>query len=322
MQLTITEVARITVTMICVFFATTASAGNFDWQTTGMLQGYYRNYAESESRKKAYNIGAYLFADYLETVSLSLGYNYTFVELKSDGEVDENMFHLGGKYSWSSTALSGKISIAMDGYRGEYTTTTKGSGAGVAGVSGGSVVNLTESTDIAVIHPQVSFINFARTLYLDLGYAYSEYDSDSFYDIEAHQITPAIGLGWNNAYDWLQLRGYFINIDQQTRILNDDDFTSAELKYIHWFQRKSPPYFDNIRLTLLAGERVLAVDSYAKTVNSVSDKQTGAVSMAGQWTVSTSLKLMLLVSYDEFANDVLADEYNSLLVYGNLQSQW
>ncbi len=311
------------VTIICALFSTASIASSHYWQFKGIAQSYYQSFDQSLSREATFNLGIYWFADYLENLSLSFGYNYTFVDMSPNVEVDEHILHLGGKYSWFSDTLAGKFSLALDGYGGKYTTTTvTGGGGGMGGMGGSSRITSSESTDISVLHPQVSFINYAKTYYFDMGYAYSEYDSGTLYDIEAHQITPTLGFGWNNAYDWLQLRGYFINLNQQTRLLEEDDFASAELKYIHWFAEQSPPYFYNLQLTLLAGERVLAVDQDAKAVYSVSDKQTGSVSVAGQWALTQSLKFMLLVGYDQYENDLLADEYDSLLFYANFQNQW
>ncbi|KPJ93178.1 MAG: hypothetical protein AMJ55_08625 [Gammaproteobacteria bacterium SG8_15] len=312
------------VTIICALFSTASIATSHSWQFKGIAQSYYQSFDQSLSRESTFNLGIYWFADYLDNVSLSFGYNYTFVDMSPNIEVDEHILHLGGKYSWFSDTLSGKFSLALDGYGGKYTTTTVTSsgGGGMGGMGGSSRITSSESTDISVLHPQVSFINYAKTYYFDIGYAYSEYDSGDLYDIEAHQITPTLGFGWNNAYDWLQLRGYFINLNQQTQLLEEDDFASAELKYIHWFVEKSPPYFHNLQLTLLAGDRVLAVDPDAKAVYSVSDKQTGSVSVAGQWALTQSLKFMFLVGYDKYENDLLADEYDSLLFYANFQNQW
>jgi len=301
-----------------------ALANNSDWQSKAIVQGYFQNYTQSESREATYNFGVYLFADYLERFSLSAGYNYTYVDLTQNTEVDENMFYLGGKYSWFSDAMSGKLSLVLDGYGGEYvtkTSTTSG-GGGMGGMGGMSRLTTSESTAVSVIQPQITFINFAKTFYLDIGYAFSKYDSGSTYDIDANQITPTIGWGWNNAFDWLQVRGYFINVDQQTQVFNDNNFTSAEIKYIHWFEEKQLPYFDNLRFILLVGDRALAVDPDAKSVYSVSEKQTGAASIAGQWKLDQSLKFMLLVSYEQFENDLLSDQYDSWLIYGNFETQW
>lgn len=323
-KLTKAELFSTLVTVVCTTFSVAAIASEHYWQFRGIAQSYYQDYKESVSREATLNLGVYVIADYLENASLSFGYNYTFVDMSPNIEVDEHLLHAGGKYSWFSDAMSGKLSLALDGYGGKYTTstTTTSGGGGGGGMGGSSRLTTSESTDITVLHPQVSFINFGKTFYTDVGYAYSEYDSGTTYDIEANQITPTLGIGWNNAYDWLQVRGYFISLDQQTRVLNDDDFTSAEFKYIHWFTEKSPPYFNNFRLTLLVGERVLAVDPDAKSVYSVSDKQTGSVSIAGQWSLTESLKLMLLAGYDEYENDLQADKYESLLFYGNFESQW
>jgi hypothetical protein len=314
------------ITVICASYSAASAANEHYWQFRGIAQSYYQDYDQSESRESTFNLGVYAFADYLENASLSFGYNYTFVDMSPNIEVDEHIVHAGGAYAWFSDALSGKLSLGLDAYGGKYTTSSttiiSGGGGGMGGMGGSSRLTTSESTDITVLHPQLSFINFAKTFYLDIGYAYSEYDSGTTYDIEANQITPTIGFGWNNAYDWLQLRGYFISLDQQTRVLNDDDYAAAEFKYIHWFAEKSPPYFHNVRFTVLAGERTLAVDPDAKTVYSLSDKQTGSASVAGQWLLTQSLKLMLLVGYEQYENDLLADKYDSLLFYGNIETQW
>ncbi|MCI0506592.1 MAG: hypothetical protein L0Z73_10840 [Gammaproteobacteria bacterium] len=304
---------------------TASLAGNHNWQHSAMAQGYFLDYSGSSTRNAAFNIGVSFMSDYLETGSLSFGYNYTSVDIPQNTVINENMFHLGGRYSWFSDALAGKLSIGLDGFAGEYTsetTTIISDGGGMGGRGGTIRLTSSESTGIAVLHPQLMFMNFSRTFYGDLGYAYSEYDSDAPYDTEAEQITATLGFGWNEMYDWLQLRGYFINVEQETRFLNGDNFKSVEIKYIHWFSEKTAPYLNNVRITLLAGERVLAVDADAKAVYSISDKQTGGVSIAGQWKLSQSMELMLLAGYDQYEDDLLAENYDSLLIYGNIKSQW
>ena len=161
-------------------------------------------------------------------------------------------------------------------------------------------------------------MNYAKTFYADLGYAYSEYDGTT--STEVDQITPTIGFGWNESYDWLQLRGYFIKINESVPTYTDDQFNSLEAKYTHWFADSTS--IDYLRLSALLGERLLAVDPDAATIYSTADKQTGSIAASMQWKLSQTTNLLGLVSYNKYENQPLNDPYNSLLFYLNMQFQW
>ncbi|MDQ6990688.1 MAG: hypothetical protein Q9M11_03050, partial [Mariprofundaceae bacterium] len=54
--------------------------------------------------------------------------------------------------------------------------------------------------------PQLSFLNYRKSFYADLGYAYSSYPKG----LSVSQLTPTVGLGFNQAADWLQMRVYWV----------------------------------------------------------------------------------------------------------------
>ena len=288
------------------------------WQMDGTLQSYFQTYDGSLTRQGTYNAGAYLNAGYLDSGGIGFGYNYTFVDFDNNAELTEHLFHLSGRYHLYLDALPGKLTFRLDGYFGEdtlkYNTNTGGGGMG----GGTTTVKIEETTDITAYQPQLAFTNYAKTFYADIGYAYSEYSGSV--KTEVDQFTPTIGFGWNESYDWLQLRGYLINIDESVPVHTDNQFESLEVKYTHWFaDSTSIEYF---RLTGLLGERLLAVDPDAGAIYSTADKQTGSVAASMQWKLSQATKMMALVSYGQHENESINDEYDSLLFYLNLQFQW
>ena len=291
-----------------------------DWQMKGTLQSYIQTYDGSLSRQGTFNAGAYLNADYLDSGGIVFGYNYTFVDFDNNAELTEHLFYLSGRYHLYLDALPGKLTLRLDGYVGEDTLKYKITTPGTGGMGGGTttVTTFNETTDITAYQPQLAFVNYAKTFYADIGYAYSEYEGTAITEVD--QFTPTVGFGWNESYDWLQLRGYFIKINESVPVHTDDQFESLEIKYTHWFSDSASVEY--IRLTGLLGERVLAVDPDAGTIYSTADKQTGNVAASLQWKLSQLTKLLALVSYGQHENESLNDEYDSLLFYLNLQFKW
>ena len=131
------------------------------------------------------------------------------------------------------------------------------------------------------------------------------------------QITPSFGFGWNDGYDWLQLRTYLINIDQVELSFGDDKFKSLEAKYTHWFS-DSKQALEFVRLSLLTGERILAVDPDAAVIYSIADIQKASLAGSMQWQLSANTKTLVSIQYDQY-EDANRNDYDSFLFYINLQ---
>ena len=317
---------------------TAYSQGSDDtWQNSVIPQMYWQGYADSIARDSAYNAGLYLVSEYLDSSKFRAGYNYTVVNLKDDADITEHMFYLSGEHSMFPDMLPGKLIFRLDGYRGqstlEYnvdnppvivTVINMGGGKKPGGstttiISGGSTT-IKQSADITAFQPQLAFSNYAKTFYADIGYAYSKYEGTS--KVEVDQFTPTIGFGWNDGYDWLQLRLYLIKIHGAALVFSDNQLESLETKYTYWFKDDSSTNMDFVRLSLLAGERALAVDSDAGVIYSTADKQNGSLQASIQWKLSDTSSMLTLVNYSRFVSDALLDNYDSVLLYVNLQHKW
>jgi len=305
------------------FMIANANAADSSWTSTVTPQAYWQTYDGTTTRDNSFNAGIYIMGDHLESSNIGAGYSFTLVNLNNNANIMEHLFYLTGRHHWFLDALPGKLTLRMDFYGGnstlEYRVNNPPSGMKKK-LTSGSTGTRRESTTITAFQPVISFINYSKTLYLDIGYAHSEYDNNP--DAKVDQVTPTVGFGWNESYDWLQLRAYLIDLDENNGLYDDDHYDALELSYTHWFTDEAIPRLEFMRLTALAGERVLAVDPDSATVHSTGDKQTGGLAASAQWKMSEDNRLLFLVSAGQYENDIVADKYNSLLFYLHFRHQW
>lgn len=305
------------------------AADNSDWQKSTIVQSYLQSYDGDTSRQLDFNAGAYVNMDYLESGGVSLGYNFTFTEFENKADLTEHLFYLSGRHHVYMDTLPGKLILRIDGYVGEDTLRYNvnnppgpiaGGHMGRGGMSGGGSSTVSESTDIFIYQPILAYSNYKKTFYADLGYSHSEYSGTVNIDVD--QITPTLGFGWNSSYDWLQLRGYLIELKTPTTSSADDQFESVELKFTHWFADSTISSIEYWRFSTIIGERLLAVDPDAAAVYSTADKQTASLALSAQWKLSAATNILTLVSASQYENITANNEYDSLLFYLNLQQQW
>lgn len=300
------------------------------WQFNHTLQTNSQDYIGTANRKDAYNVGYLISASYLETGSLAFSYDHTLVDLGNNASITENLSFLSARFHRYPDILSGKLSIRLDTYFGKDTlkynqntppSSTPGPGQG-PGYGKNKTYRTTqdsiqETIDISTYFFQCAFINHKKTLYTDIGYAYSKYSGR--FNTKVSQITPSIGFGWNNSYDWIQWRAYVIALEKYTFAFDDKKFESIETKYTHWFADDASSRLEFIRFTLLSGNRVLAVDPDTTTLYSITDLQKTSLSSSIQWQLSKNNKLLAALQYDKYQNQTLVDNYDSYLFYLNLQ---
>lgn len=304
-----------------------ASAG--DWYWTGSGEVLLRDYSDAPRLDSLVGFGVQLDGDYLERGGFVLGYNYNQrsykpASVEAVDRVDENIAFAGGHLSFFPDALPGSLTLRLDGYLGRDSirVRTPPSGGGMGG--GQPAGSYTIDDDITVLAPNLSFLNFAKTLYLDLGYAFSSYRASdaTVQDIDVRQWTPTIGLGFNEARDWLQLRGYLIDLSNSNRVAGQDATSAIEAKWTHWYGADAWLGLHSTQLTLLGGERLLAVDGDAHAIYSVADLQTGSVALALEWELGEQSALFLQGAWEQYRNLTLDDDYASPYFYLYLSRKW
>ena len=277
-----------------------SQADEGDWSVKADLQAIYGNYSGSLQRQSLSGGGLIVSADYLEQGGFSVGANYTRLNFKVGNNINQQAYYANARYNFYFDALPGALTVRLDGHL----------------INNNDVTGATDKVN--VIAPQLSFINYAKTVYLDLGYARSSYQNN----LNVDQFTPTLGLGFNEGSDWLQVRGFLIKPSNKLRAQNKSSTTAVDVKWSHWFAPGSWHHLEKMQLGGLFGDRIYAVDNDAAAVYNLADIQRGSLSLALQWKLSASLHLMLMGGNERYLNNNIGNTYNNRFAYINISSNW
>lgn len=297
------QLAKSSVAVIAL--ATLVSSGSSfaqgDWEWKADLQGSYGSYQGSTLRDDVSSVGALLGGDYLDSGGFTVGYNYTVVRLKAPtDDIKQNNLFLSGRLNFTPDALPGRLTGRLDVHFANNDDPTG------------------NTDEVTVIAPQISFLSYDKNLYLDLGYARSNYQND----LDLDQWTPTVGIGMNQGADWLQGRVYYIRSSNSARSQGKSQTTALEAKYTHYFGPNGPLALSNVQLGGLFGERIYAVDGDAGVLYNLADLQKGSLTFGGQWAFSESSHLLLMGGVEKYRNEIISDSYNNVFVYLNYSSQF
>jgi len=285
--------------MLCFIWIGNAScAWAQDWESNTGMQTSFTTFSGSDTRKNIKSLGIFSSSEYLDTGGFSLGLNTLNLDYVSYDSVRQNSAYVSGRYYLYNDALGGKITLRLDAHQNN--------------LDDGNTYN----ESVTTIAPQLSFLNYQKTWYADLGAAYSQYKSG----LNVSQLTPTLGFAFNDAYDWLQLRGYLISSNDISLSQGMDKTKAAEIKWWHWFDGGS--WIENIQISSLLGQRMLAVDVDAASVYTLADLQQGSASFAVQGPAVNNSKILLAAGYEKFLNQTTQDDYKSIYVYLNWSAAW
>lgn len=300
---------------------------NDPWEMRLTAQTVYSSYNDADLRDSLFGAGFFIGGDYLDKGGFAAGYTYTEVDGKGSGTgafdtLEESTAYLSGSLHTYPGALPGRLTWRLDGYliKDDADSRNHGNkredgGTGTARVAAGD-------GDIYVVNPVITFMNNARDLSFELGYAYSNYDYDGADEYQAHQVAPTLGFAVGGMADWIQLRAYAIHITESDVNDGNDDTLALEAKWTHWFAPSGPLGLDSVGLTGLLGERFLAVDPDAAVVYTLADEQQGSVALNGAWKLSERTRLMLQGGYEKYEYRAIGNDYDSVYIYLNISHTW
>ncbi len=283
----------------CHVVAGTALAAG-EWSTTLGGQAAYGAYSSADQRDSWASAGVVLSADYLEKGGYTLGVTHASIKgAAGTADIAQNALFASGRLNFTPDSLRGRLTARLD----------------LHAIGNDDATGDTDG--VRVVAPQVSYLSFDKRSYVDLGYARSTYRNS----LSVNQWTPAVGFGFNQGADWLRLRGWFIDPSNAARAQGKDSTTALETKWTHWLAPNRLG-IDNLKASLLLGERVYAVDADAGSVANLADIQRGGASLGAEWKVGRAGKLLLQLGQDRYRNATLADDYKSNYGYLWLSTQW
>lgn len=271
-----------------------------DWYLNTAANITQGMYSGSQARKTLTDFGVHISGDYLERGGLSLGLNQTSIAMKSAPLTSQQSQMLSGRMQFWPDFLAGKFTTRIDLHHISNNDTTG------------------NTSGVSVIAPQLSWLSDDASLYLDLGYADSKYKTQ----LNPKQYTPTLGFAFNDASDWLQLRGYLIRGLDPALASNLKSTSAVDTQWTHFLSAKSALVPTSFNLKLSSGERIFAVDMDAQSVANLSDIHKGGVSLGLTWKVARSTDLLIVLAQSRFQDVTLNNDYKLNVGYANLSTNW
>jgi len=273
-----------------------------EWTSTLGAQAIYGSYSGADQRDALSGYGLLLSSDYLERGGYTLGLNRTDVKAKGGvADTKQNALFASGRTHFTLGKLPGRLTARLDLHFVDNDDATR------------------NTDEVTAIAPQVSYLSFDKRRYFELGYAHSSYKNN----LSVNQWTPTVGIGLNDGADWLQLRGWLIDPSNPARAQGKDSTTALEMKWTHWLAANAAR-IDNVKVGLVAGERVYAVDGDAGSVANLADINRGGLSLGAEWKLGKTSTLLAMIGQEQFRNASLTpvDDYALNYAYLWLSSQW
>ncbi|MDX8389687.1 MAG: hypothetical protein R8M38_04260 [Mariprofundaceae bacterium] len=283
-----------------LMFSATHVIAAEDWIVDTQLQSLYGKYQDSSQRDAMMSGGFSLAAEYHDQAGFLLGATATRIDFKESDAISQQSYLGGLHYNIFSDTLSGKLGLRVDAH---WINNNDPTG---------------DTDRVRVLAPLISYVNFKKTFYLDLGFAYSRYQND----LSVIQVSPALGFALNSGADWLQLRGYWIEPSDASRAQSKANTTAVDAKYTHWFSPGGWYIPDQLLLSVLAGERIYAVDHDAMAVYNLADTQQGSYALGLQWQLGESGKVLLMGGSERYLNAPLDESYQSHFAYLSISTEW
>ena len=230
------------------------------------------------------NAGVSFDAQYQDRGGLAGGATYTRLNYKGGiAALDQAAEFLSGRINFMPDRVPGRLTLRLDGHQINNNDTTN------------------ESDDVQVVAPQLSYLNHRKTVYLDLGYAFSAYGKSRIGNgaLTVQQWTPTLGLGFNHQADWLQLRLYDVNASNAARAMHGHT-DALEIKLTHYFTPTAAWLPQSLTIGGLIGNRMYAVDRDTQVVYNLGDEQRGGGFLTAQWQLSRRFQLTLSGGSDRY----------------------
>ncbi|MBF0381076.1 MAG: hypothetical protein HQL69_08660 [Magnetococcales bacterium] len=272
-----------------------------NWYMSSSVTGVTGTYSGSSLRDQFYSAGFIVTGEYLEQHGITFGYTNSNIKFKGDADsTSQNEFFLGGHKSFNTDGMNGTFDVRLNGH---YISNNDSSG---------------DTDGVKVVAPLISYLNYKKSFYFDVGYAYSAYQND----LDVTQISPAIGLGFSKDSNWIQLRGYFISSSNATRSQGKSSTAAGLLKFTHWFAPDNALQLHNASIGGMLGERLYAVDVDNLSVYNLADVQKGSVAADLSWKIDNSISILLHASYNLYENLTISEKYNSSAAALSLSKEW
>lgn len=183
-----------------------------------------------------------------------------------------------------------------------------------------------EPAEARLVSPRLTIASGDTSRYLDLGYTEAEYSvpAPGVTGLKLRQFAPSLGFALSGPEDWVTVRLYDVRSPEGYRTqLSPQRTRAVETKFV----RALPPVAGGpheLQVSALFGNRMHAVDPDSASIFSLSEMQTGGMSLGAVWKLAPNLRVLFSGGFDRFERGAAAGggEYSSAYVFTGLKGRW
>jgi hypothetical protein len=225
--------------------------------------------AQGDGTQRITDTGLIMGGEYMDRAGVALGFDASRMSAPGVEPLDYSTLYLSGRYHLYSDAMSGRVTVRLDGYQMTSRTPGATTGTGDAG--------------LAVL----SWQGYARRFGFEIGAGHSRYPQ-----LEVEQWTPAVGFAPFSSADWITLRASGSRYSNPALVDGRAERHAGELRWTHTFPRGNAFALDEFWLDVKGGERLYYIDPDAAAVINRPDHLREAAAVGVEWSLGGPWRLL------------------------------
>lgn len=251
------------------------------WQMNASVTAMTGNYANSLTMNKQKGVGLRISGELNQTWGFTAGLQSTRIDMAPITQAstqNQDNWLLSGYAHKQSAMLPGRWTFQFDAHRVHHDAPQS------------------ITSDVHVIAPQVTWLSYTQPLKIDISYANSTYKNTA----PIHQLSSAISYGFNDAKDWLHVRGYAINNLTASQTLGQSRTRATDIKLTHFLSNSLKWAPSSVTVGLERGQRIYVVDMTSHTVYNLPMRNQGGKNISASWKLSPQSNLDVQFSKNNY----------------------
>ncbi len=312
-------ISGLSVALALVAPGTACRAADQEYLFTRILYEYqHTGYSGTQSKDSLIGDGIILFADLLDYGGLIVGKGNKKISSRDDAlRTDEQSTYYSGHVNFSVDQLAGTVALRLESIQLRDVNSVR------TRYFDGSSERRRTDDDIECRSLLLSYLSYRKDVYADIAYSSTRLRAQDVLieDLDVSQVSPALGAGFNNGYDWMQARAFIIDHGDSNRITGDHHSDGYQFKWTHWWQA-TKYYPNNSQVGLRTGKALMSVDYDAGAVYTVADVLTRAWSLSATWKLNQSVHALLFAGWEHYITTDGRDNYDGHTLYTNVSVLW
>lgn len=297
-----------TIVNILLLFLSLPGFADSAWNMSANGHIYSSFFSENAVQDRMNAIGLGISAD---QDRIGLLAKYDFFKLSLDTEEIQDSVLMGSlRYSLDQARLyAAKLDLYSIYESGGETYIQRGRGNKIV-----VVTNQLKQT-AHIIYPQLSYLNANKTLYLDIGYAFSRYQVKNAQSSYIYQLSPSLGFSLTQR-DWLHLRSFFIRSDD----LLLEESESLHLRWLHTLN--SNALLNQVYFSFQWGDRAFAIEPDDKVVYNMGEVQRRGINLGLISRLNKTTNLILQSGREYNRSFENGTDFEQSYIYLSLDHKW